>query len=294
MKSLADLQNAFKGPDREAGNLPNNYYPFWNMKEGEQAIVRFVPDANTNNPFDFLVEKVTHSLLINGEKKSVPCLSMYGEDCPICAVSQAYYKAEDKDNGKKYWKKKQYITQAIVIEDPLEPDKETKETHEGKLRYIALGYQLFNIIKESFGSGELDTVPYAYEGGTNFIIKKSKQGDYATYTIGSKFARKSSDLDEDVVANLQLADLSTLLPKHPGREKVEAMLEAALTGANYNDGKDSAKSTPAPAKPGANKPKASALPTADDNGPVSTPEGLEDEADDILAQIRNRKKAKAE
>ena len=71
------------------------------MKNGEQAIIRFLPDKNQDNPLGFLVEKLSHALTINGERKTVPCLRMYGEDCPICAVSSAYYKDEDKENGKK-------------------------------------------------------------------------------------------------------------------------------------------------------------------------------------------------
>lgn len=293
MKTLDQLKNAFKTPERESGaSLPNNYFPFWNMKNDEQAVIRFLPDANDENPLGFLVEKVMHNLEINGERKSVPCLSMYGEDCPICAVSQQYYKADDKENGKKYWKKKQHIAQALVVEDPLPADEDTGETHEGKVRYIALGYQLFNIIKAAFEDGELDEIPYAYEGGTNFIVKKTKQGDYSTYTIGSKFARKSSDLDDDTIANLQLADLSTLLPKHPGRDKVEAMLEAALTGGTYVDGDGSSNDDgdddgDIPAAP---KAKATPKPAAAEDAGDGD---VDAEADDILAQIRARKKAKA-
>jgi len=286
-KSLADLQNAFKTPDRESSGsgLPNNYYPFWNMKEGESALIRFLPDGNSENPLGFLVEKVMHNLDINGERKSVPCLSMYGEDCPICALSSSYYKAEDKVNGKKYWKKKQHIAQALVVEDPMPADETTEENHEGKVRYVALGYQVFNIIKAAFEDGELDEIPYAYEGGTNFIIKKTKQGEYASYSL-SKFARKSTDLDEDVIANFDLADLSDLLPKNPGLEKVEAMLEAAVTGAEYN-----AEST-------STSQRQTSTPTAEtskiEESVSSADEEMDDEADDILAQIRKRRAAKAE
>lgn len=285
--SIEQLKAAFKTPERPEGTgMPNNYFPFWNMKVGEQAVIRFLPDSNSENPLGFLVEKVMHNLEINGERKSVPCLSMYGEDCPICAVSSAYYKADDKANGKKYWKKKQHIAQALIVEDPLPANEETQETHEGKVRYVALGYQLFNVIKEAFESGELDEVPFAYDGGCNFIIKKTQQGEYSTYAVGSKFARKSSDLDEDIVANLELIELETLLPKNPGREKVETMLEAALTGAEYSDDDSAGTST-------------STSGTVNETGTVKveetpTDDALDDEADDILAQIRNRKKAKSE
>jgi len=285
-KSLDQLRNAFKTPDRDSNGsgLPNNYYPFWNMKEGESAIVRFLPDGNSENPLGFLVEKIMHNLDINGERKSVPCLSMYGEDCPICALSSQYYKAEDKTNGKKYWKKKQHIAQAVIVEDPLDAD-DTGETHEGKVRYVALGYQVFNIIKAAFEDGELDEIPYAYDGGTNFIIKKSKQGEYASYSL-SKFARKSTDLDEDVIANFDLADLADLLPKNPGIEKVEAMLEAAVTGAEYN-ASNSSSTTPVSA--------AQETPAAETSTVTeSNDDDTDDEADDILAQIRARRAAKAE
>lgn len=292
MKSLADLQGAFKTPEREGSNLPNNYYPFWNMKEGEQAIVRFLPDGNEDNALGFLVEKVMHNLVINGDKKNVPCLSMYGEDCPICGVSQQYYKADDKDNGKKYWKKKQHLAQALIVEDPLPADEATGENSEGKVKFLALGYQLFNIIKEAFESGELDEIPYAYDGGCNFIIKKTKQGDYATYAVGSKFARKASDLDEDTVANLQLSDLETLLPKHPGREKVEGMLEAALTGGDYTDN-GSSSTTTTTTTPSVTESVSKAI-EASESSTESSDEDIDEEANDILAQIRARKNAKAE
>ena len=154
-KSLADLQSAFSTPERSSGGRPNNYYPFFLMNMDAQAVVRFLPDKNEDNPMGFLVEKVMHNLVINGDKRSTPCLSMYGEDCPICAVSQKFYKANDEANGKKYWKKRQHIGQVLVVEDPLDPDKETGETLEGKVGFINLGYHLFGIINKSYENGDL-------------------------------------------------------------------------------------------------------------------------------------------
>ena len=279
MKTLEQVRNAFKSTDKESNNLPNNYYPFWNMKDGDQAVIRFLPDANQDNPTGFLVEKVMHTLTINGEFKSVPCLSMYNEPCPVCAVSQKYYKAEDKENGKKYWKKKQHIAQAIIVEDPLVDENGVQSPYQGQVKYVTLGFQLFGIIKAAFEDGELDDVPYAFEGGTDFVIKKTKQGDFATYSLGSKFARKSTDLDQDTVAAVQqqLIDLSTLLPKNPGVENVEGMLEAAMTGSEYSVGSSSTSSVTAETTN-----TSSVSVTADDV-----------DQDDILAQIRNRRKQQA-
>lgn len=279
--TLEQLQGAFKKADNSGSNLPNNYYPFWRMNDGESATVRFLPDANKDNPFGFMVEKHMHTLEINGENKSVPCLKMYDEDCPICKVSSEYYKKDDKVNGKKYWKKRQYITQALIIEDPLPADDTTEETHEGKVRFLTLGYQIYNVIKAAFEDGELDEVPFAYKGGCDFIIKKTKQGDYSTYAVGSRFARKSSNLTEEqlVVVEDNLGDLSDLLPKNPGLDKVQGMLEASLTGGAF-DGDTPAATTTAEAT----------STTTTESKEEETESAGSDEADAILEQIRARRR----
>jgi hypothetical protein len=291
--TLDQLKTAFK-KNESGGSRPNNYYPFWKMNEGEQAVVRFLPDKNEDNPMGFVVEKLMHTLTINGERKSIPCLKMYDEDCPICKVSSAYYKEEDKANGKKYWRKKQNLVQALIIEDPLPADQDTGETHEGKVRFLALGFQLFNIIKEAFESGELDEIPFAFEGGCDFIIKKTKQGEYATYAVGSKFARKSSDLTEEQIALVtdNMVELQSLIPAKPELETVEGMLEAALTGGEYNAGGDgdssgglnfkSSKDVAAESSDDADATPAAVTEETSD-------EEFDDEADKILQQIRSRK-----
>lgn len=288
---MEQLQAAFK-KEESSGSRPNNYYPFWNMKEGEQATVRFLPDADQENAMGFLVEKLMHTLTINGEKKSVPCLKMYDDNCPICKVSSAYYKAEDKTNGKLYWRKKQHIVQALIVEDPLPADSDSGETHEGKIRFLAIGYQLFNIIKETFESGELDEIPYAFVGGCDFIIKKTKQGDWPTYAVGSRFARKSTDLTEDQIAFVtdNMVELGTLLPKHPGEEKVNAMLEAALTGTTYNDESGESKDDSG-MKFTSSKDKEVAADTVFETVTETEDDtdDFDDEAKSILADIRARK-----
>lgn len=216
----------------KGGGGQNNYYPFYKIPEDSQAAIRFLADKNADNPLAFLVEKVYHELTINGEKKTVPCLHSYGEACPICAVSKEYYDAGDKVNGKKFYRKKSYVAQALVIEDPMTEG----ESAAGQVKLISIGYSLFNIIRDAFESNELDEAPYSYQGGTNFLIKRTKKGDYSNYDL-SKFARRSTDLTDEQVEYVesQLIDLATLLPKKPELEKVETLLESALTGKRFND-----------------------------------------------------------
>jgi hypothetical protein len=301
--------------DQQSGpreQFTNKYYPFWNMKAGQRAVIRFLPDKDESNSRGFLVEKVSHNLLINGQKKTVACLSMYGEDCPICKVSQDYYKVNDKINGKKYWRKKQYIAQALVLEDPLPADKDTGLTHQGEVRHIALGYQLYNIIKEAFASEDdpLDASPDDFADGYDFIIKKTEQGEYSTYTMGTKFHSKQRSLSEDelVVVEEGMIELKTLLPKNPGVEKVRAMLNADLNGEDYQDEgrkESSGDSEPAPRVAARPAPARAAAPADEDDDPPFEPdpkpvkavkaavteEGSSD-VDAMLAQIRARRAAK--
>ena len=308
--SFEELKAQFKKGDGTNEGGQNNYYPFWNMEVGEQATIRFLPDANEDNPTGFLLEKVMHVLEINGEKKSVPCLKMYGEECPICKVSAAFYKKDDKVNGKKYWRKKQYLTQALIIDDPLPADKETGETQVGKIRYLALGNKIYDSIKDAFESGDLDDAPDLLKGGTNFVIKKRQQGEYADYSRSS-FVKRASDLDDDTIDYVKSSsiDLSTLLPKNPGVDKVEAMLQAAMSGAEYTP--DSGDSGDAPddvptehinsAKEAAvksSKPVVATEPETKPTKPAKTQaessdgDGGDDDPEAILARLRARRQSK--
>lgn len=282
--TLDRMKAAFAANESAKDSFSNNYYPFWQMNEGEHAVVRFLPDANMENPMGWFVEKRMHNLVINGEKKSVPCMTMYGDDdCPICKVSSAFYDKGDEDSGKAYWRKRQYLTQAIVVTDPLQADQQTGETHEGKVRLLALGFQLYNIIKDATMTGELDTVPFLFKNGVDFIIKKSKQGKFSSYALGSKFMRTNRDLTDDEIAMAQesMIDLATLLPRKPTVEFLQEQLSASLNGestvsaSSYNT--DTTTDTTVAAEDAGYQAKT-------DDGAGG------DEAEKILAEIRDRKK----
>ncbi len=318
--SLAALKGAFSSEQKEStgGSNNNNYYPFWDMPVGQRCVIRFLPDLNENNPRGFLVEKVTHNLTVNGQRRSVPCLSMYDEDCPVCKVSQDYYKAKDDVNGKKYWKKRQYVAQALIVEDPLPANDDTGENHEGKVRAISLGFQIYNIIKEAFGSDELEAVPYDFSEGYDFIIKKTEQGQYASYAVGTKFANKQRALTDEELAAAEagMVDLATLLPANPGEDYVRTRLNADLNGEDLEEGSGAPARKPAKpkhdeddeeftprSKPAA---KPAKPPVDDDEAPFETTpkasskpapraaaaETSDSSVDDMLAAIRARRAGK--
>ena len=240
-EKLAKFAAMYKPVDRSNDNRPSNYYRFWKMDFDQTATVRILPDKDEDNYLEFNVEKFMHNLEINGEFKSVPCLKMYGDPCPICEVSSAFYKEEgDKSvRGKQYYRKKQHIVQALILEDPLPPNTETGENSVGKVNYLNIGYQLFSVVEEALTSGDLDAVPWDVNEGYDFLIKKTKSPDgNAKYDLGSKFVRRSSSLSEDELAIVEenSIKLSTLIPQKPTLERVEGMLNAALTGEPWDDG----------------------------------------------------------
>ena len=137
MASLAEIRAKLKeqegrqGGNQSSGGGDNAIYPFWNMKEGDTATLRFLPDGNKDNTF-FWVERLMIKLPfagIKGETDSrpvqvqVPCMEMYGESCGILNEVRGWFKDPTlEDMGRKYWKKKSYIFQGFVTDDPLKED----------------------------------------------------------------------------------------------------------------------------------------------------------------------------
>lgn len=247
---IAALRAAFAPKDKTQGPKgPSNYFPFFQMEEGDQSTVRFLPDLNEDNPLGFLVPKHTHVLKINGRDRTVPCLKMYHKDCPICKVAAAYYNAGDRNNGQRYYRKVQHVAQVLVMQTNLVPT-DGNDNYLGTVRLVQISPQLYKVIQEAIMSGDLDEFPYDYQYGTNFIIKKDKQGDYPTYSF-SKFAKRESALSEDEIdyVKSQLKDLSSLLPAEPPLEEVEALLEAEMTGGQYVSPNNQQRPAPQQAAP---------------------------------------------
>jgi hypothetical protein len=180
----------------------------------------------------FLVENLAHELVINGKREKVPCLKMYGEECPICALSQNYYDEKSADHneqlGKKYYRKKSYIGQVLVMETPLEHDQDQL------VKLIEFGPAVFKQIQAAFQSGDLEEAPFELKGGYNFRIKKTKNGEYASYTTSS-FAPKQTDVGDDVIERLELFNLADYRTARVTRDVLEAMLIADQTGQAYGD-----------------------------------------------------------
>jgi len=249
MASLAEIRarlaaaESNKGGNQQSGG-DNAIYPHWNIDEGASATVRFLPDGNAKNTF-FWVERAMIKLPfagIKGEMESkqvqvqVPCVEMWGEACPILAEVRTWFKDKAlEDMGRKYWKKRSYVFQGFVRENPLSDDK----TPENPIRRFIIGPQIFQTIKSALMDPELEELPTDLMRGLDFRITKTSKGGYADYST-SKWARKESALTEAEQAALQaygLFDLAEFLPKKPGEVELKVMkemFEASVDGKPYD------------------------------------------------------------
>ena len=222
----------------------NSIYPHWNIEEGTIATVRFIPDGKADNPY-FWVERQIIKLPFNGVKNNtekkrvevqVPCMEMYGETCPVLAEVRPWYKDETlKDLANKYWKKRSYLFQGFVRQNPLGDDS----TPTNPIRRFVISPQIFTIIKSSLMDTEIEELPTDYMRGLDFNIRKTKKGDYADYNT-SNWARKESPLTEAEQAAIEahgLFNLTDFLPKKPSEAElrvIKEMFEASVDGSPYD------------------------------------------------------------
>lgn len=253
-KTLAELASQFADKNtKTSGNGNQNwkkFFPFWKAPVDSVSTFRFLPDADESNDLDFLVENFTHELTINGKRETVACAKMYGKECPICALSAKYYDEKSPEHnktlGKKYYRKKSYIGQGIVMESPVEHDQEQI------VKLVEFGPQVFTQITAGFASGDLEEVPFALKGGHNFRFRKTQTGDGQNSYITSTFQPKQTDISDEIIEKLPelLFNLKDYRAPEVEKSVLEAMLVADQTGSafstsNDNDG-DSKDAAPAP------------------------------------------------
>ena len=326
MASLAEIRAKLQSMESNSkGNSQaqsdNAIYPFWNIDEGSSTLLRFLPDSDPNNTF-FWVERqmirLTFPGVVGGDQKpttvQVPCMEMFGENCPVLTEVRPWFKDPSlEDMGRKYWKKRSYIFQGFVNENPLD-----ETAPENPIRRFVIGPQIFNIIKSALMDPEMENLPTDYVAGTDFRLSKTTKGQYADYST-SKWARKESALTEEQLAAIDthgLYNLNDFLPAKPTAEGVQAiaeMFQASVDGELYDPAKwgnffkpygldtgTQTQSTVAPAQPAPavqTPATESVAPVAETTAPAPAAETVatapaEDtgkkSADDILNMIRNR------
>ena len=317
---LQASENRGTGGNSQSGG-DNAIYAHWNIQEGTNARIRFLPDADTKNTF-FWAERAMINLPFAGVKGQadskpvtvqVPCVEMWGEACPILAEVRTWFKDQSlEEMGRKYWKKRSYLFQGFVRENPITDDK----TPENPIRRFIISPQIFNLIKSALLDPELENLPTDYQGGLDFTVTKTSKGGYADYST-SKWSRKESALTAEEAAAIEthgLYNLKDFLPKKPSEVELKVMkemFEASVDGQPYDTERwgqyfrpagvgapqggstDEALAAPAPvARTATPAPVAEAAPWEEDAAeaaaaPIVAPKATQN-AQDILAMIRSR------
>ena len=327
MASLAEIRAKLKaaeqrGSDNNRTGGDKSIYPFWNLKEGDEAVLRFLPDGNADNTF-FWVERAMIKLPfagVKGETESkpvivqVPCVEMYGDTCPILSEVRGWFKDPAlEDMGRKYWKKRSYIFQGFVVEDGL--GEKAEDIPENPIRRFIIGPQIFTSIRAALVDPELEDLPTDYVHGIDYRMKKGSKGGYADYSTStwSRRERPLSDAEQAAIKQHGLFNLADFLPKKPTDVELKVMkemFEASVDGEAYDmerwgqyfkpAGMGAATGDPVKATPKASAPAASddyddepapakVAPAPKAEAPASTGSG-DSRAQDILAMIRNRQK----
>jgi hypothetical protein len=330
MASLAEIRAKLKEQESRTGGGSNTggdnaIYPFWNMKEGETSTLRFLPDGDESNTF-FWKERLMIKLPfagIKGETDSrpvqvqIPCMEMYGETCEILNEVRGWFKDTSlEDMGRKYWKKRSYIFQGFVVDNPLGEDT----TPENPIRRFIIGPQIFQIIKAALMDPDMEELPTDYTAGVDFRLAKTSKGGYADYST-SNWARRErplTDAEMNAVNTHGLFNMSDFLPKKPGEVELKVMkemFEASVDGEAYDaerfgqyfrpagmaartgDPNVSSTNGTATSRTQETAPVADATPTAPvaetvaetaPAAPATEPASADGNASDILAMIRSR------
>src|SRR6056300_220134 len=249
MASLAEIRAKLKeqesrtsGGSQSGGD--NAIFPFWNMKEGETSVLRFLPDGDESNTF-FWKERLMIKLPfagVKGETDSrpvqvqIPCMEMYGETCDILNEVRAWFKDPSlEDMGRKYWKKRSYVFQGFVTDSPLQEDR----TPEKPIRRFIISTQILQIIKAALMDPDMEELPTDYTAGVDFRLAKTTKGGYADYST-SNWARRErplGDAEMQAVNTHGLFNLSDFLPKKPTDVELKVMkemFEASVDGEAYD------------------------------------------------------------
>jgi hypothetical protein len=334
MATLAEIRAKLQemesrsGGNSNGGGRDNAIYPHWDIPEGSTARVRFLPDGDPNNMF-FWAERAMIRLPFSGVKGQmnskpvlvqVPCVEMWNEACPILAEVRTWFKDKSlEEMGRKYWKKRSYIFQGFVRENPLSEDR----VPENPIRRFIVSPSIYPVLTAVLKDTEVEEMPTDYDRGLDFSITKTTKGQYADYST-SKWARKESALTASERAAIDahgLHNLKDFLPKKPNDVElkiIKEMFDASVDGAPYdqdrwgqyykpaglgntNSDADDVPAAPAaraasPARPApAPTPKVAESAPWEEDTPVASapveavaPKATGNRAEEILAMIRSR------
>lgn len=220
----------------------NAAYQIFNIPEGQSATFRFLPDRDDANVFFWAIRetiRLPFKGVIGGNfptdapvQITVPCMSMFGEVCPISVITRPWWKDKAKEAlARVYYKKRSYITQGFVVSSPFQE----QVVPENPIRRALLGPSLLTKLKAGLSDAEMEHSPTDYLNGCDFRIRKTKKGEHNNYDT-SEWSRRTRGLTEAerlAIDQYGLFDLKAYLGTKPdtaGVELIKAMFLSSLAG----------------------------------------------------------------
>jgi hypothetical protein len=245
---LKEKMNTQGGSNQSSGGFDLRYYPFFHINVGETATLRFIADKDESN-FDFWREKAIYDWTFASPDEpgesvriKIPCRNMYEEKTdPVLQTLSSMYNAggEEKKKASALWVKRSYLYQGFVRKSNLEEE----EVPENPIRVFDLSKTLHKKVLTSLLEEDeelmLPSNPIDLENGLNFLVKKTKDGEYNSYDQ-SGFSMRPTPLTDDELAALEQYgpfDLKSLLPNLPSDEAyalLPEMVEAHVNGEPWN------------------------------------------------------------
>ena len=319
MATLAEIRAKLLEKEQRTGGSfqsDNAIYAFWNIPENSTATLRFLPDGDETNTFFWKERQMIRLSFpgIKGQDESrsvtvqVPCVEMWGDACPVHAEIRPWFKDPSlEDEGRKYWKKRSYIFQGFVTDNPWGDDTPP----ENPIRRFVINPSIYKIISAALMDPDFPEIPTDFEAGTDFKLTKTQKGQYADYST-SNWARRERSLDQterDAIQTNGLFNLNDYMPKRPNNEEIKVifeMFESSVAGELYDPERFGSYYTPQgvsltnkPAPSGPSKAPETPKPVVAETTTTPTEEKVETEteteggekpsADQILKMIRERK-----
>lgn len=300
MKSLAEIRAQLQAQEDKSAAIKNGtftgerkadaFLAFWNIPENKPLNLRFLQDADENNPF-FWRERDMITLEFNGivgmhtdkVKVQVPCNEMWvPKSCPVLQELRQWYElakesGDDdlKQRASKYWKKKSYLLQCFIAPDSV--DVKDDVAPENPIRRVLVNKEIFDKVKSILLNPGIKEMPVHFEQGRDFGVVKTKNGGGFNKYDMSQFSMSERPLNEDERAAIEkygLFNLGEFMPKQPTPEELQAiaeMFEASVDGKPYDPSRWAFAYRPA----GVQKPSTTSAPTAQEStqqaAPVATP-----------------------
>jgi hypothetical protein len=259
MDNESTAESAMKSMQQSNDNSRtlNVFYHYRRMDFGASTTVRFLPltlDVEGEPKAKFTLPKKTIRLRFvdpdaEGENVvlTVPVMTMYHPgkttDDPILKQVKALYVESERlakagkdeeakamrEKGSYHWTRGEHLAQGFIVRAGM---IEKGEIPENPIRIFELNKQLINRINTACDpEGDPDMAlrfwPVHARFGSNFVIKKTKSGEWPNYT-SSGFASQPSAWTPDqraAIAAYGLWDLTRFLPPCPSVTEYEALTD---------------------------------------------------------------------